>query len=350
MPTQQALTIPAPKAAFLIAPRPIPVPGAGEVRVKILSAGLNPFNVAQQQVGRYIGEYPAVVGADLAGVVDVLGEGVEEFAVGDEVFAQTLLGAFQQYLTLPAAMLIRKPAQITFDEAASFPITFTTAAVGLFAPAPIGLGLNPSYSWDKPQQGQSALVIGAGASTGQFAIQLLKFLGFTRIVAYASAAHFPYLTTLGATEFIDRASIPLSSLAVTPPVNVVYDTAAALDAAYDSVVDGGKVTTARPVATTTRDFATRGVTLVRCFGVYAGPELMKMVGDPAGHPGTAAHTAFGKLMIRELPRMIEEGVVVANRVELLPNGLSGIPDGLARMDAGTVSGVKLVAHPHDSAA
>ncbi|KAJ7245639.1 GroES-like protein [Mycena haematopus] len=332
--TQQALIIPSLKAPFVVGPLPIPVPGKGEVRLKIVSVGLNPMNYMQQQIGFFIPEYPAVIGADIAGVVDEVGEGVKGFAKGDEVFVQTINGGFQQYTTVPAATLIHKPKNISFDEVATFPITFSTACVGLFAQAPIGLALNPSFSWDKPQQGESALVIGGGTSTGQFAVQLLQFLGFTRIVVYASKVHFDYLKELGATECIDRGAVPLEKLVVSPPVKVVYDATfpGALDAAYDSLVDGGKVTTVRPQAKTER--AARGITLVHCFGFYAGPD----------------HTVFGKHIIEELPKMIEKGVIVANRIEVLPNGLAGIPAALERMKAGGVSGVKLVAHPQDPVA
>ncbi|KAJ7660140.1 GroES-like protein [Mycena polygramma] len=345
MSNQQALLIPSPKAPFVLGQRPIPVPGKGEVRIKIMAVGLNPMNWAQRELDFFITAYPAVIGADIAGVVDEVGEGVDGFAKGDEILVQTIEGGFQQYVIFPTFLLIRKPKNASFDEMASFPITFPTAAVGLCAPAPIGLGLNPMLSWDKPQQGSSGLVIGAGTSTGQFAVQLLRFLGFTRIVVYASKTHFSYLKELGATEFIDRAEIALDALAVSPPVHVVYDATpvGALDAAYDSVVDGGKITTVNPRATT--DKQGRGITMVKCFGFYAGPDMIDTTHFPTAVP---AHTAFGKYIISELPRLVEKGVIVPNRIEVLPKGLAGIPDALERMKAGTVSGVKLVAHPQDS--
>jgi NADPH:quinone reductase-like Zn-dependent oxidoreductase len=65
---------------------------------------------------------------------------------------------------------------VSFDEVATFPITFTTALVGLFAPAPIGLALNPSFSWNKPQQGESGLVIGGGTSVGQFGAWFMQLI------------------------------------------------------------------------------------------------------------------------------------------------------------------------------
>ncbi|KAJ7617619.1 GroES-like protein [Mycena polygramma] len=342
MSTQQALIIPSPKAPFVLVQRPIPVPGKDEVRIKIMAVGLNPMNWAQREMDFFIKEYPAVIGADIAGVVDAVGDGVEGFVKGDEVFVQAIEGGFQEYVTLPALLLIRKPKNASFDEVASFPVTFPTAAVGLCAPEPIGLGLNPTFSWDKPQQGSSALVLGASTSVGQFAVQLLRFLGFTRIVVYGSKAHFAYLKDLGATEFIDRAEIALDALVVSPPVKVVYDATppGALNAAYDSVVDGGKIVTCRPRATTDREG--RGITLVKCFGYYIGSDII------AGAPGAVpAHTTFGKYIISELPKLIEKGLIGANRIEVLPKGLAGIPDGLERMKAGSVSGVKLVAHPQD---
>lgn len=66
------------------------------------------------------------------------------------------------------------PDKTSFDEAATFPITFTTACVGLFAPAPIGLNLNPTFSWDKLHKGESALVIGGSTSVGQFGALLIS--------------------------------------------------------------------------------------------------------------------------------------------------------------------------------
>jgi hypothetical protein len=137
----------------------------------------------------------------------------------------------------------------------------------------------------------------------------MKFLGFTRIVVYASKVHFEYLKGLGATECIDRGEVPIEALVVSPPVKVVYDATftGALEAAYDSVVDGGKVTTVRPDAKTER--GGRGVTLVRCVGFYAGPDMMPAIGDH--HlPVIAEHSTFGRLLIKELPKMLEKGAIV----------------------------------------
>ncbi|KAJ7368828.1 GroES-like protein [Mycena albidolilacea] len=348
MSVQQAIVVESPKAPFTLGSAKIPSPAKGEVLVKILSVALNPADWKQREYD-VIREYPAVLGCDVAGVVEKLGEGAEGFKKGDKVFAQIPAGGFQQYTTVPAAVLMPIPENANFDEVATIPVAFTTAAVGLFAAAPIGLGLNPNFSWDKPHQGESALVIGAATSVGQFVIQLFKFLGFTRIIAYASKTHFDYLKQLGATEFVDRVEVPVASLAahpaLSPPVKVVFDVGNAPDEAYDCVADGGSIATAVWAEKPDRNMKGKKVTVASAIGYIAGADL-----GFVGYLGTPEHTVFGRLIIRNLPEMFKKGVVVANRIEILPNGLVGILGGLERLQKGSVSGVKLVAHPQDPAA
>ncbi|KAJ7693834.1 chaperonin 10-like protein [Mycena rosella] len=347
MSTQQQHTviIPSAKAPLIVGPR--------EVLIKVMSVALNPVDWAKHAHDFLIPEYPAVLGCDIAGVVEALGGGAGEFKKGDKVFVQTLSDGFQQYTTAPAATVMPIPENVNFDEAATFPITFTTACVGLFAPSPIGAGLNPTFSWDKPRQGESALVIGAGTSHGAnppLAIQLLKFSGFTRIVAYASKIHFDYLRELGATECIDRAEVSIDSLAahINAPVNVVYDgTDGGLNAAYDCLVNGGSIVAAQP--RTKCDREGKKFTLIRAMGYIAGPEIFK-VNAPTPLCPRPEHTTFGKLIMKNLPEMLAKRVIVGNRCEVLPNGLAGIPGALGRFGDAGVTGVKLVAHPQDPVA
>ncbi|KAJ7198919.1 chaperonin 10-like protein, partial [Mycena rebaudengoi] len=336
---QQALILPAPHGDFVLGSREVPVPKSGEVLIKIMSAALNPLNYKSRDLDILVDGYPAVLGNDVAGVVEQVGAGVQGFTKGNRMcasvhkcfarcwranesclrrFAGALGGGFQQYIALPAAVLLRIPENTSFDEAATTPSTFTTASVGLFASAPIGLGLNPTFSWDKPQQGASALVLGGGTSTGQYAIQLLKFLGFTRIVVYASAAHVEHLRKLGGTEFIDRTTVPLEVLHTSPPlagdnkVAVAYDasfafTPLSIDAAYDCVADGGRVCTVNPRSPLSREG--RNVTLVRVQGYYYGPDVLPPKTAVKGYAATPEHSAFGRLMIKNLPELFEKGAI-----------------------------------------
>lgn len=82
---QQAIIVEAPKAPFVLGPRNMPSPAKGEVLIKIMSVGLNPMNWMQPLYDVLIDEYPAVLGGDIAGVVEALGEGVQGFEKGDKV-------------------------------------------------------------------------------------------------------------------------------------------------------------------------------------------------------------------------------------------------------------------------
>ncbi|KAJ7639350.1 GroES-like protein [Roridomyces roridus] len=341
---QQAIVVKSPKAPFIVESLPIPTPAKGEILVKIHSVALNPINWKQRAFNVLVDEYPVVLGSDVAGVVEQVSEDAQGFAKGDRVFACVLHGGFQQYIAFPAAIALPIPDNITYDQVSTFPIAFHTACVGLFAPAPIGIGLNPTFSWDKPQQGESALVIGSG-SVGQFAIQLLKFLGFTRIIAYASSRHEAYLRELGATEVVDRTAVPLEELAVSPPVKVVYDAVgSAFKAACECVVDGGRIVTVSPMPISLPTGKTVAVSQVQ--GYYYGPDVVgPKRNDVVGYLAVPEHTTFGKVVMRELQELLAKGVVVANPVEVLPNGVAGVIEGLERLQKGSVSGVKLVAHP-----
>jgi NADPH:quinone reductase-like Zn-dependent oxidoreductase len=87
MSVQQAIVVESPKAPFTLGSAKIPSPAKGEVLVKILSIALNPADWKQREYD-VIREYPAVLGCDVAGVVEKLGEGAEGFKKGDKVYAR----------------------------------------------------------------------------------------------------------------------------------------------------------------------------------------------------------------------------------------------------------------------
>lgn len=82
---QNALVIPAERANFIVAPVDVPKPGTGQILIKIQSAALNPVDYKIQEIGFFIEKYPAILGFDLAGVVEELGDGVTKFKKGDRV-------------------------------------------------------------------------------------------------------------------------------------------------------------------------------------------------------------------------------------------------------------------------
>ena len=102
------------------------------------------------------------MGGDLAGTVEAVGKDVEEFQPGDEVFG-TGLGAWAEYAPAREARLVRKPANVSFEEAAAVPIAATTALQAL-------------RDHGRVQPGQKVLINGASGGVGIYSVQLAKSL------------------------------------------------------------------------------------------------------------------------------------------------------------------------------
>jgi NADPH2:quinone reductase len=152
---------------------PTPEPGPGEVRVRVRAAAVN-FPDLMQTRGEHQHKpaVPFTPGMEMAGVIDAVGEGVSQWTLGDEV-AGGGRGGFAQYVVLPAAGLRRKPARLTFSQAAGYPVAYLTAYVGLVRAANI-------------QPGEWLLVHGAAGGVGLAAVDLGKLLGAQVIAASAS--------------------------------------------------------------------------------------------------------------------------------------------------------------------
>lgn len=152
---------------------PTPEPGPGQVRIKVRAAAVN-FPDLMQTRGehQHRPEVPFVGGMELAGEVDALGEGVTGFLVGDAVCSGGR-GGFAEYAILPAATLRRKPAALTFGEAAGYPVAYLTAYVAFTRIADV-------------QPGEWVLVHGAAGGVGLAAVDYAKLLGARVIAASAS--------------------------------------------------------------------------------------------------------------------------------------------------------------------
>lgn len=170
-------------------PTPKVGPGAVLIRVKaasvnpvdwkIMSGGLDPFMDVH---------FPVVPGWDVAGVVEAVGFDTPEFKVGDEVYAygrrdSVQGGSFAELMALPAALVARKPAALSWEEAAALPLTGLTAQRTLNA-----LGV---------AAGQTLLIHNGSGSVGRFAIQLASLAG-ARVIATGSARNHDRLRELGA--------------------------------------------------------------------------------------------------------------------------------------------------------
>ncbi|KAJ4478395.1 chaperonin 10-like protein [Lentinula aciculospora] len=347
--SQKALVLEEAKAPFVLKSIPIPKPGTGEILVKVLACALNPvdFGVQARDIIPNV-KYPTILGLDVAGDVEALGEGVEGYAIGDRVFfaAEYSMnhGGLQQYALKDVSdpNIGKIPPNIGHGEASTIPLTLSTAAIPLLSANPVGAGLNPTFDSKVSFDGEVALVIGGGTSVGQYAIQIFKYLGFGTIITYASARHSDFLKSLGATHVIDRTEVPLPALSetvktVTPlPIKNIYVAIVAvpdaLEAGYACLAHGGQMATAHPAPPKPADAEATGR---KIYGVFASTKI-----EP--------NIEFGTAMWKNLPKLVEEGTIKPNRIEMLPSGLAVVPDALLRFMTGGVSGVKLVVNPQDT--
>ncbi|MFI6702688.1 NADP-dependent oxidoreductase [Streptomyces sp. NPDC050509] len=161
-----------------------PHAGPGEVRVAVRAAGVNPVDYKIRHgwmEAVFPTPLPAVPGVEFAGIVDETGEGVTDFAVGDEVLGWSATGAYAPYAL--AGIVVAKPAGLSWDEAAALPVAGETSLRVLDA-----LGV---------RDGETLLLHGAAGSVGAVAAQLAVARGAT-VIGTASPANHDYVRSLGA--------------------------------------------------------------------------------------------------------------------------------------------------------
>ncbi|MER3554023.1 MAG: NADPH:quinone reductase [Meiothermus sp.] len=197
-----------------------PTPRQGEVLVRVHAAGVNPVDAGTRRGSGVSGgfkTFPAILGWDIAGVVEEIGPGVTRFKVGDAVYGMPKFpkpaGAYAEYAAAPADELARKPATLRFEEAAALPLAGLTAWQALEA-----LNL---------QAGQTILIHAAAGGVGHLAVQMAKARG-AKVVGTASSANEALVRELGANQFVDYTAQPFEQ--------VVRE----MDAVFDCV--GGEVT------------------------------------------------------------------------------------------------------------
>lgn len=150
---------------------PTPEPKAGEVRVRVAATGLN-FVEIYQRKGLYPNPLPFTPGAEFAGTVDALGEGVTEFQVGDRVGTASGRGGYAAYALAPASKLVLVTEQITLEQAAAVLLQGMTAHF-------LALSMYPLKT------GDTVLIHAAAGGVGQLLVQIAKRCG-ARVIATVS--------------------------------------------------------------------------------------------------------------------------------------------------------------------
>ena len=190
---------------------PRPLPGEDEVLVRVLAAGVGPWDAwVRSGTSKVAQTLPLIPGSDIAGRVETVGPGVRGFAVGDDVYGVTnerFTGGYAQFASASAFGLARRPRKLTAVEAASVPVVAVTAQQMLFDHG----GL---------QRDQRVLVHGAGGNVGAYALQLAKACGAT-VVGTDRGPAVAYARSLAVGQVLDSASEDFAS---SGPFDVVIDT------------------------------------------------------------------------------------------------------------------------------
>ncbi|MFF1922875.1 NADP-dependent oxidoreductase [Streptomyces sp. NPDC058221] len=204
---------------------PMPVPGAGQVRIRVEAAAVNPVDLATRSgdlvraglmaPGEVIG-----MGWDVAGRIDEVGSGVTAFAPGDPVIGvrdrlDVPLGAYAEFVVLDTGAVAAAPSRRSAVEAATLPLNGLTAL--------------QSLDLLDPEPGTTLLVTGAAGAVGGYAVELAALRGL-RVVAYAAAEDEALVRGAGARWFVPRPADLAEAVRALVPGGV--------DAALDAAVVG----------------------------------------------------------------------------------------------------------------
>jgi NADPH:quinone reductase-like Zn-dependent oxidoreductase len=170
--------------------RPDPPVGPGEVRIEVAAAGIN-FADTMARVGLYpdAPRPPCVLGYEVAGTIETVGEGVSEHAAGDRVVAGCRFGGQAELVTVPAGQALPLPERLSFEQGAAFPVNYGTAYAGLIVMG----GL---------RDGDRVLIHAAGGGVGISATQVARNAG-AEIFGTASASKHDAIRAQGVDHAID---------------------------------------------------------------------------------------------------------------------------------------------------
>jgi NADPH:quinone reductase-like Zn-dependent oxidoreductase len=231
-----------------------PEPAADEVLVRVRATSVNPYDwhhlLGEPRVARLMPggmglrrpRFP-ILGCDVAGQVEAVGKDVTAFRRGDDVFGLLDSGGFAEYLTAREGALVRKPSNLTYEQAAAVPMAGVTALVAV-------------RDAGRVLPGQTVLINGAAGGVGTFAVQIARALG-AKVTAVCSARKADMVRSLGADAVIDYASQDFTRGAEQ----------------YDVLVD---IAGSRPFSACRRVLAPKGA-----FVIVGGPAGRWL--QPAGH-------------------------------------------------------------------
>ncbi|SKG17024.1 Putative oxidoreductase [Mycobacteroides abscessus subsp. bolletii] len=246
-----------------------PGPGPGQVLINVKAAGVNPIDwkLYSGAFGTAPDKLPMRLGLEISGTIAAVGAGVDGLVPGDDVIAAGQIGGYASRVIAAADQVFKKPASLSFDEAAGFLLTGQTAVHLLEA--------------TNVAEGDTVLIHGAAGGVGLLATQLAKARGAT-VIATASAARHDQLRGYGAlpVEYGPGLEERVSAIG---PVDAALDlvgTDEAADVSLALVADKGRIAT------------------IAGFGRAASDGFKALGGGPGADPGTEIRLAARPELIR----------------------------------------------------
>ncbi len=190
---------------------PTPAIAPDEALVKIKSTAVNHIDLVKasgtlKQILPI--DLPWIPGHEFSGIVEQVGSDVEDYAPGDSVFGTSEQGAYAEFLAVKPATIVKKPSNLSFEEAASVPVASQTAWDGIFTHAHL-------------EKGQTILIHGGAGAVGAYAVQLASRAGAT-VIATASGDDQAYVKSIGANRVINYREEQFEKV-LGEKVDVVFD-------------------------------------------------------------------------------------------------------------------------------
>ena len=309
-----------PKDQHLVTNAPVPIPGPGEVLIRVRAAGVNFVDISQAR-GTFAGgpRPPYVAGLEAAGDVIVTGEAVTGVELGAHVIGVTINGgAFAEYTVLPAAAVLPVPQGWADEQALGMVVGWPTASAAL---GPLG-GVT---------SGQSVLIHAAAGATGQAAVKIAKHYGAT-VIAVASRGKHEVVRALGADHILDSRSSTIAAdvLRLTDGVGVDMVLESAGGALFSASLAAARRVTGRVIVI---GLAAGEASVSNWDLVYRHP--VHVIGLNIGVVIQAAPQVFGAVM-REMFGLIAAGVL--GPVQPTTHDLADGPAALVELENRTTVG------------
>lgn len=345
--THKAAILPAKFAQIAVQEIATPNPQPGLLLVKVHSSAFNPIDYKIQKTGRFFDIFPRVIGGDVAGVVEAVGEGISNFKRGDRVltFAPYLVGVpghedtdcggFQQYTIAMPQVTTPISDKVSFDEACTIPLAFCTAADGFYN------FLNLQRPTDGPPKPQNewVLVWGGSSSVGQYAIQLAHQGGYKVITTASSSAH-DSLKNLGAEVCVDYRDPDVVQ-------HILSATAGDLKTAYDAISEEHTIPLVLACLAKGGKAAFVQKTPENGLAGKSPPKNVEYIRVFAGNLIGKDKDTLGKEMFEWIGKALADGRLRGNPVELINGGLKGVQATLDLYQKQGISGKKFVMRPQE---